>query len=164
MPKNKQAEEGQFEVVPVTSRTTRLFLGLQTQCVQCHDHPFNPDWKQNNFWGVNVFFRQVHREGQPNMMRANRDMSSAAVLTLRDDSNANRDGIVYYEKRNGEIRPALTVFLDGRIGFTSIPVVIDRTMDAHRPAEVTTLAQVRAVNDWAREYALEMARGVELKV
>ena len=59
---------------------------------------------------------------------------------------------------------AVARFLDGRIGFTSIPVVIERTMDAHRPAEVTTLAQVRAVNDWAREYSLEVARGVELKV
>ena len=59
---------------------------------------------------------------------------------------------------------AVARFLDGRIGFTSIPVVIERTMDAHRPAEVTTLAQVRAVNDWAREYSLEIARGVELKV
>ena len=59
---------------------------------------------------------------------------------------------------------AVARFLDGRISFTSIPVVIERTMDAHRPAQVTTLAEVRAVNDRAREYALEMARGVELKV
>jgi 1-deoxy-D-xylulose-5-phosphate reductoisomerase len=59
---------------------------------------------------------------------------------------------------------AVARFLDGRIGFTSIPIVIERTMDAHRPAEVTTLTQVRAVNDWARECALEVARGVELKV
>src|SRR5947209_2066295 len=114
IPKNKQAEEGQFEVVPVTSRTTRLFLGLQTQCVQCHDHKFNPEWKQQHFWGVNVFFRQVHRDGQPNMMRANRDMTTAAVLTLRDDASRNKDSLVYYEKRNGEIRPALATFLDGR--------------------------------------------------
>ena len=37
-------------------------------------------------------------------------------------------------------------------------------MDAHRPAEVRTLAAVRAVDRWAREYAPEVARGVELKV
>src|SRR5437016_10710167 len=114
VPKNKQAEEGQLEVVPVTSRTTRLFLGLQTQCVQCHDHKFNPEWKQQHFWGVNVFFRQVHRDGQPNMMRANRDMSAAAVLTLRDDPNANKDGLIYFERRSGEYRPALATFVDGR--------------------------------------------------
>ena len=37
-------------------------------------------------------------------------------------------------------------------------------MDAHRPAEVATLAAVREVDAWAREYAQEMARAVELKV
>jgi 1-deoxy-D-xylulose-5-phosphate reductoisomerase len=58
---------------------------------------------------------------------------------------------------------AVARFLDGRIGFTSIPEVIERTMDAHRPAGVTTLAQVRAVDEWARTYSLEIARGLELK-
>jgi 1-deoxy-D-xylulose-5-phosphate reductoisomerase len=59
---------------------------------------------------------------------------------------------------------AVARFLDGRVGFTSIPLVIAKTMDAYRPAEVTTLATVRKVDQWARECALEIARGVELKV
>jgi 1-deoxy-D-xylulose-5-phosphate reductoisomerase len=59
---------------------------------------------------------------------------------------------------------AVAWFLDGRIGFPSIPAIIERTMDVHRPAEVSTLAAVRRVDQWARECALEMARGVELKV
>jgi len=59
---------------------------------------------------------------------------------------------------------AVAWFLDGRIGFPSIPHVIARTMEAHDPAEVTTLAAVRAVDRWARECSLEIARGVELKV
>ena len=59
---------------------------------------------------------------------------------------------------------AVAWFLDGRIGFPSIPLVIARTMDAHRPADVRTLAAVRGVDRWARQCALEMARGVELKV
>jgi hypothetical protein len=37
-------------------------------------------------------------------------------------------------------------------------------MDRHQPAEVETLAAVRSVDDWAREYSQEIARGVELKV
>src|SRR5262249_37538655 len=56
VPGNKQRQEGQFEAVPITSRTTRLFLGLQIQCTQCHDHPFNNQWKQQHFWGVNAYF------------------------------------------------------------------------------------------------------------
>ncbi len=37
-------QNGRWDMIPVTSRTTRLFLGLRTQCVQCHDHPFNGEW------------------------------------------------------------------------------------------------------------------------
>jgi 1-deoxy-D-xylulose-5-phosphate reductoisomerase len=59
---------------------------------------------------------------------------------------------------------AVARFLDGRLGFNAIAQVIDATMAAHSPAEVITLAQVRAVDRWAREYSLEVARGVELKV
>jgi 1-deoxy-D-xylulose-5-phosphate reductoisomerase len=59
---------------------------------------------------------------------------------------------------------AVACFLDRRLGFTAIAEVIERTMAAHRPAEVATLAGVRAVDQWAREYSLEIARGLELKV
>jgi 1-deoxy-D-xylulose-5-phosphate reductoisomerase len=59
---------------------------------------------------------------------------------------------------------AVARFLDGRLGFNAIPVVIEQTMSAHPPAEVATLAAVRGVDAWAREYALEIARGLELKV
>jgi 1-deoxy-D-xylulose-5-phosphate reductoisomerase len=59
---------------------------------------------------------------------------------------------------------AVARFLEGRIGFTSIPYVIERTMEAHRPAAVATLAEVRAVDQWAREHSAEIARAVELKV
>ena len=57
---------------------------------------------------------------------------------------------------------AVERFLKGHIGFTSIPVVIERTMDAHRPEEVCTLEAVRSVDRWARECSQEIARAVEL--
>ena len=41
-----------------TAATTKTFLGLQVQCTQCHNHPFN-DWKQQKYWEMNAFFRQV---------------------------------------------------------------------------------------------------------
>ncbi len=59
---------------------------------------------------------------------------------------------------------AVERFLKGRIGFTSIPLVIEKTLDAHSPEEVCTLTAVRAVDRWAREYSQEIARAVELKV
>ena len=51
----------EFGAVPLTSQTTRLFLGQQIQCTQCHDHPSN-DWKQADFWGINAFFKGIRTE------------------------------------------------------------------------------------------------------
>jgi 1-deoxy-D-xylulose-5-phosphate reductoisomerase len=58
---------------------------------------------------------------------------------------------------------AVARFLKGRLAFTSIPKVIEQTMDAHEPGQVCSLADVRAVDLWAREYSLGLARGLELK-
>src|SRR6185369_2289494 len=44
--------------VPATAISAKLFLGMQVQCTQCHNHPFN-DWKQNSFWEFNSFFKQA---------------------------------------------------------------------------------------------------------
>ncbi len=59
---------------------------------------------------------------------------------------------------------AVARFLDGRLAFPAIAQVIEQTMAAHKPAEVNTLAAVRAVDAWAREQAQASAREVELKV
>jgi 1-deoxy-D-xylulose-5-phosphate reductoisomerase len=59
---------------------------------------------------------------------------------------------------------AVARFLDGRLAFTSIAHVIERTMAAHTPVELHTLASVRTVDSWARDHAAEVARGLELKV
>ncbi|MCC7417606.1 MAG: 1-deoxy-D-xylulose-5-phosphate reductoisomerase [Acidobacteria bacterium] len=56
---------------------------------------------------------------------------------------------------------AVDCFLEGRIGFTGIPQVIAAAMDAHAPAEVATIAQVRSVDAWARAFSLDAARGVQ---
>jgi 1-deoxy-D-xylulose-5-phosphate reductoisomerase len=58
---------------------------------------------------------------------------------------------------------AVASFLAGRIGFTSIPAVIERTMNAHRPESVSTLELIRQVDSWARAQAESCAGGLELK-
>lgn len=40
--------------------TARIFLGLQIECAECHDHPFDK-WKQTDFWGYAAFFAQLER-------------------------------------------------------------------------------------------------------
>jgi 1-deoxy-D-xylulose-5-phosphate reductoisomerase len=59
---------------------------------------------------------------------------------------------------------AVALFLDGRLRFTSIPDVIERTLSAHQAAEVRTLAAVRGVDREAREHAREIASGLESRV
>jgi hypothetical protein len=46
----------------VTDSVSRLFLGIQLQCAQCHDHPFT-GWKQTEYWGLAQFFMKVRFEG-----------------------------------------------------------------------------------------------------
>jgi 1-deoxy-D-xylulose-5-phosphate reductoisomerase len=53
---------------------------------------------------------------------------------------------------------AVEAFLDGRLGFTAIPRVIERTMSAHQPEDVTDVHVVRRVDQWARGCARSVAR------
>lgn len=95
-----------------TSETTKLFLGLQVQCTQCHNHPFN-DWKQQKYWETNAFFRQV--KAFPGGMRA-RDggVAQLADQDFRGEHTGTPEvGEIFYEKRNGEQAVAYPVFVDG---------------------------------------------------
>ena len=59
---------------------------------------------------------------------------------------------------------AVEAFLEGKLGFTAIPVVIEKTMNAHTVESVSTLDVVRRVDRWARAHAHEIARALELTV
>lgn len=43
----------------LAGRTVRTFLGQRIDCAQCHDHPFDPRWKQKDFEGLTAFYCQV---------------------------------------------------------------------------------------------------------
>jgi hypothetical protein len=111
-PKGEERENGQFNMVPITSRISRLFLGIQTQCCQCHDHPFDAKLKQNHFWGINAFLHQVKREGTP-PVPGNGRMMGFTALTLKDDTSVNEDAQVFFETRNAKLLPAKAQFIDG---------------------------------------------------
>ena len=59
---------------------------------------------------------------------------------------------------------AVGAFLGRKLGFITIPRVIQKTMDAHTTEPVSTLQAVRRADQWAREYAHEAARELELTV
>jgi hypothetical protein len=87
--------------VPATAISARLFMGMQVQCTQCHNHPFN-EWKQNAFWEFNSFFKQARAE----------PIREYNVKTGRMDvigSNLTRTefgGPIYFERRNGVMEVA----------------------------------------------------------
>jgi len=95
-----------------TAMTAKIFLGLQVQCTQCHNHPFN-DWKQQKFWEFNAFFRQTRSQ----RLGMRREMGNAKLMNQDfpgEGTPANpAEAIIYYEERNGELRSSFPVFVDG---------------------------------------------------
>lgn len=48
----------------ITDNVSRMFLGIQLQCAQCHNHPFT-DWKQTEYWAMAAFFMKTRANGTP---------------------------------------------------------------------------------------------------
>ena len=48
-----------INVNKLAGRSVRTFLGQRIDCAQCHDHPFDPQWKQHHFEGLAAFFCQT---------------------------------------------------------------------------------------------------------
>ena len=95
-----------------TAQTTEIFLGMQVQCTQCHNHPFN-EWKQAKFWEMNAFFRQTVA-----LRRFERDSRNIQFVELANQDFAGESGQAqeaetYYELRNGLLKVAYPVFVDG---------------------------------------------------
>jgi 1-deoxy-D-xylulose-5-phosphate reductoisomerase len=80
-------------------------------------------------------------------------------------------GLAYAALRAGGTLPvvlnaaneiAVELFLEGKLGFTGIPRVIEKTMAVHEVHAVTSLDTVLRADAWAREQAVLLAREVEL--
>lgn len=101
--------------VQATAKTAQIFLGLQVQCTQCHNHPFN-EWKQEKFWNMNAFFRQTRAMRGQMPGNANNGMRAMTLNNVdfmgegRNIDNAE----IYYELRNGLLKVAYPEFLDGQ--------------------------------------------------
>jgi hypothetical protein len=48
----------------LAGKLTRAFMGVQIQCAQCHDHPFDK-WTQEEFYGMASFFTEVRVKRDP---------------------------------------------------------------------------------------------------
>lgn len=50
----------QFAPKILAGNVAQVYLGVQLQCAECHDHPFSA-WKQTDFWSLAAFFGQAAR-------------------------------------------------------------------------------------------------------
>lgn len=116
-----------------TSSVSRIFLGQQVQCTQCHNHPFN-QWKQQKFWEFNAFFRQTRSLRR--FVDGTNDIESAELVSedFAGESGNPEDALLFYELRNGLQKVAYPVFTDGteisRSGYLE---------DTNRRAELASL-------------------------
>ena len=96
--------------IRTTSMVTRLFLGVQTQCTECHDHPWN-SWKQDQFHGVNAFFvgTREKRATKP----GNQQQTDFWTLEEVPFQDTRMKG-VFFERRNGLSVFTEPTYLDGR--------------------------------------------------
>ena len=103
--------------VQATAAVSKIFLGLQVQCTQCHDHPAN-QWSQKEFWQFNAFFRQARalRRFDKNARNAV-DFCELIDQDFEGDNRRVQEADTVFLLRNGEAKVAYPVFVDG----TSIP-------------------------------------------
>ncbi len=84
----------------VTRDISRVFLGRNLQCAQCHDHPLVEEYKQAHFYGIQAFFNR------------------AFLYPNAQDANA-----VIAEKADGEVTFA-SVFDPKKVSMTTAPKVL----------------------------------------
>jgi len=100
------------DAVQATSAVSRTFLGLQVQCTQCHNHPFN-EWKQQKFWEFNAFFRQT--KSLRKFVAGTQDIAHAELIDQDYEGESRRPekADLFYQLRNGVTKVAYPVFVDG---------------------------------------------------
>ena len=129
--------------VPATAISARLFLGVQVQCTQCHNHPFNKG-KQNQFWEFNAFFRQARA-----LRRFEQTMDIQSIELVDEDFPGEggdpQAAEIYYELRNGLKQVAFPVFIDGtaisKSGYLPAKLADGTPYGAHRRRELARLIE-----------------------
>lgn len=53
------SREQPFNIANAAGLVTKTLTGVQLQCAECHDHPYEDDWKQTTFQGVASFFSPI---------------------------------------------------------------------------------------------------------
>jgi 1-deoxy-D-xylulose-5-phosphate reductoisomerase len=111
-------------------------------------------------WGAFLPSLDLAREGRLEFEPPDTDRFPCLLLAFRALRGSEGLSIVL----NAANEVAVSAFLEDRLGFTAIADVIRQSMDAFErsgAAPVTGLADVRAIDAWAREFALRATTGLQ---
>ena len=111
-------------------------------------------------WDGGLPALDLTRSGRLDFLEPDRERFPCLGLAYR----ALRAGDTFPVVLNAANEVAVESFLEGKLGFTSIPRVIERTMNGHSPDGVLTIDVIRRVDAWAREKARATAAELELIV
>jgi len=54
--------QAETDILKVSENVAQVFMGMRTQCAQCHNHPFDR-WTMDDYYGFAAFFSQIGRKG-----------------------------------------------------------------------------------------------------
>lgn len=101
-------QANEYKPENLAANASRIFLGTQVQCAQCHDHPF-ARWKQQQFWALAAFFggSNVVAQAQPPVDNNADESAAQQAATI-----SNADGKLTIKIPDTEL-VAEARFLDG---------------------------------------------------
>lgn len=106
----------------LAAATSRLFLGVQLQCAECHNHPFAP-WKQTDFWGTAAFFTRVGNGGK-----------KGPPFVLSETAEADAQAVKRKGEPNSPPTPGAAIAIPNSAGKAAGQVVRAKFLDGPEPA------------------------------
>jgi len=148
--------------VQATAATSKIFLGLQVQCTQCHNHPFN-QWKQQKFWEFNAFFRQTRALRR--FIEGGRDIDHAELVDqdFAGEGGQPEEAEIFYQLRNGLTKVAYPVFVDGtEIGKSGYLSQVNRRLELGKLVVQSEFMPKMAVNRmWSQFFGYGFTRPID---
>lgn len=76
------------EVNLITRDIGRIFMGVNLECAQCHNHPHVEDWKQSHYYGISAFLvrSSLFNEGGKQVLQEDAvgEVKFESVFEIRD--------------------------------------------------------------------------------
>ena len=111
------------KMATAVAQTAQVFMGIQIQCMQCHDHPYN-DWKMNEFWSLASFFDNMEDKYHREFNDDQRFMTRYA--TLKSEPVA---GHITFERRTGLVSIAYPQLFEKRASQDAVDGIVDRRQE-----------------------------------